>query len=97
MNFSSHFKRMGAAAILTPALVAAAGFGSSAFASTTALAPAVHPLATWQYQYTVTTKNACVIDGSALVAIDGGAYKCVEVFDGPKGNETAMWQLWWES
>jgi hypothetical protein len=86
--------RIVGAAVLAPALLVVAGLGSAAFASTTTAAAVPQP------QTTVNGGNypsltACDYAGNVIVAVDGyHSFTCVGTYDGPKGDETAVWTLY---
>jgi hypothetical protein len=94
MKFSSPFTRsilrarakIVAVAVLAPALLAVAGFSSSASASTAAKVSGG----------TFSSQTNCDYAGNIDVAVLGKykSYSCTVVYDGPKGSEVAVWTLW---
>jgi hypothetical protein len=99
MESSRHFTRsipractrIAVAAVLAPALVALAGFGSAALASTAASAAAQASKSGGTYS----SLSACDYAGDIDIAVIEGyhSFTCTGTYDGPKGDETAVWTL----
>ena len=91
MGFSSQFTRpirrmctrIGAVTALVPALLVAIGFSSAAMASTV-------------NGGTFSTLGQCQTAGNLdlVVTTQYKSYTCVGSYDGPKGNDTAVWTLY---